>query len=252
MSTVFCYIDSNDRVAGTPGNFTIQLPEPVQLFQESKLRVDQIRLINSFLTVSSANDHFYWFDSTPTLHSATLSHGWFSAINLASNIKASLPGSFSVTYNSALNSLTISNPADFTLPTDDDLATWSAPWPFAGTSPSNLRSCNGLLNNPGGTATNKSYTIPFVTVSPYDFVFLRSQRLASQMCISARGEHDVLARIDVNQPFGGLLTGGTPLMESLVIGQGTIHTLDFQLTDRLGNIINQVQGSLTFQLTFFP
>ena len=251
MATVFCYIDSNDRVAGTSGNFTIQLPEPVQLSEESKLRVDQVRLINGFLTVSGANDHFYWIDSSLTLRSTTLSHGWFSAINLASNFKAALPSGFNVTYNQALNSLTISNSASFVVPTDDDLASWPA-WPFAGTSQGNPRSCNALLNNPGGTTTNTSYTIPFVTVSPYDFLFLRSQRLASQMSISARGEHDILCRIDVNQPFGGLLTGGTPTLEALILGAGTVHTLDFQLTDRYGNIVDAVHGSLTFQLTFFP
>ena len=251
MATVFCYIDSNDRVAGTPGNFTIQLPEPVQLHEDSKLRIDQVRLNNSFLTVSSANDRFYWMDASLTLRSATLSHGWFSAINLSNNFKAALPSGFTVTYNQALNSLKISNSAGFVIPTDEDLAAWPV-WPFAGVSQSNPRSCNGLLNNPGGTSTGTSYTVPFVTVSPYDFLFLRSQRLASQMCISARGEHDVLCRIDVNQPFGGLLTGGTPTLEALVVGGGTISTLDFQLTDRLGNIVNEVQGSLTFQLTFFP
>ena len=252
MATVFAYIDSSDRVAGSAGNFTIQLPEPVQLFQESKLRVDQVRLINGFLTVSGANDRFYWLDSTPALRSATLSHGWFSAINLASNFKAALPSGFSVTYNQALNSLTISNSAGFTVPTDADLATWSAPWPFAGTSPRNPCSCNTLLNNPGGIVTATSYTIPFVTVSPYDYLFLRSKRLASQMCISARGQHDILCRIDVNQPFGGLLTGGTPLQEALILGEGTISAIDFQLTDRLGNIVDPAHGALTFQLTFFP
>ena len=99
--------------------------------------------------------------------------------------------------------------------------------------------------------TSNSYTVPFLSISPYDYIFLRSYRLASSRCISKRGEHDVLCRIDVNQAFANVLTGGTPLQEALVIGAGTFVNLDFFVTDRLGNPVALDQGSLTFQLTFF-
>jgi hypothetical protein len=253
MSTVFCYIDSRDRCSGSASDFQVQLMEPVQLFTESKLRVDQIRLVNSFLTVDVNNQNVYLLEGS-SVRVATLPLGWYNAINLSSVIASSLSGgghTYNTSYNQSTNALTISCSSAFSILTDAQLqylSNWPGP---SGTSQAVPMSFNDILQNTTAANPNTSFHIAFVNVSPYDYLFLRSRRLASDHCMSARGEHDVLARIDVDSAFGGLLTGGTPLQEALLVGSGTLRNIDFQLTDRLGNVVPLNEGSLTFQLTFF-
>ena len=69
--------------------------------------------------------------------------------------------------------------------------------------------------------------------------------------MSSRGEKDILCRIDMNAPFGDLLTASTPLNQSIVVGGGASEVLDFQITDRLGNVVDLPLGaqSVTFQLS---
>ena len=63
--TTFVYVHSADRVfGGTPSNFTIQLPQPLVLQGTSRLRVDNVRIPNSYKTIDEENQYLYL--STPT------------------------------------------------------------------------------------------------------------------------------------------------------------------------------------------
>ena len=127
----------------------------------------------------------------------------------------------------------------WTLFTDEEVAQRPNIWP-PGVSASNVRSCNDILKNDRDPLTSswlnshKSYRINFLAVSPFDYVFLRSRRLASQNAISLRGGHDMLAMIPINAAFGEILTGGTPLNEALDIDATSLNQIDFQVTDRYG------------------
>ena len=253
METVFVYIDSRDgEPGGTASSFNIQLPEPISFYSEStRLRIDNVRLVNSFRTVGPSNYVIYVLEDE-SVRACVLDLGWFSALDVGPKIASALGGRYHVVYDEDNNSLTISHPDDFSILTDAQLAVLGGTWPGPpGTGRYTPCSFNNILQNPGGIVTSNSYTVPFLSISPYDYIFLRSYRLASSRCISKRGEHDVLCRIDVNQAFANVLTGGTPLQEALVIGAGTFVNLDFFVTDRLGNPVALDQGSLTFQLTFF-
>ncbi len=250
--TVFAYIDSRDaEPGGTTGSFTIQLPEPIVFYNDAtRLRIDNVRLVNSFRTIGPTNYVIYVLEDD-TVRPCILDFGWFSALDVGPKIASALGGRYHVTYDEDNNSLTISHPDDFTILTDAQLAVLPGAWPGPpGTHRYAPCSFNNILQNPGGVVTPNSYTIPFLSISPYDYIFLRSYRLASSRSISKRGEHDILCRIDVNQAFANVLTGGTPFQTALVVGSGTYQNIDFFVTDRLGNPVSLDQGSLTFQLTF--
>ncbi len=252
METVFAYIDSRDaEPGGTASNFSVQLPEPLQFYSDTtRLRVDNVRLVNSFRTVGPTNCYIY-VQEGDSVRCCTLDLGWHNALDLGPVIASALGGAYNVLYDGRNNSLIISRPTDFSILTDAQCRTVGS-WPGPpGTSQASPRSFNNILQNPGGIVTSNSYTVPFLSITPYDYVFLRSYRLASSRSISQRGEHDILCRIDVNEAFGNVLTGGTPLQEALVVGSGTYQNLDFFVTDRYGNPVSLDQGSLTFQLTFF-
>ena len=251
--TVFVYVDSREaEPGGVTNSFQIQLPEPIVFHSEhTRLRVDNVRLVNSFRTVSPSNCNIYVQEGS-SVRCCTLDFGWYSALTVGAKIASALGSPYHIDYNEANNTLTISKPSDFVILSDSQLLHLSV-WPGpSGTNRSNPCSFNNILQNgTGAIATSNTYVVPFLPISPYDFVYLRSYRLASSRSISKRGEHDILCRIDVNEAFGSILTGGTPLQEALVIGQGTYQNLDFFVTDRLGNPVYLDQGSLTFQLTFF-
>ncbi len=83
MSTVFCYIDSRDRCSGSASNFQVQFMEPAQLFTDSKLRVDQMRVVNSFLIADVHNQNIFLLECY-NVRVVTLPLGWYNAIHLSS------------------------------------------------------------------------------------------------------------------------------------------------------------------------
>ena len=61
----FVYVHSADRVfGGTPSNFTIRLPQPLVLQGTSRLRVDNVRIPNTYKTIDEGKKHLYL--STPS------------------------------------------------------------------------------------------------------------------------------------------------------------------------------------------
>jgi hypothetical protein len=117
---------------------------------------------------------------------------------------------------------------------------------------SSPQSFNAMLKNPDGAyINNSSFHCIFVTTCPYDYVFLRSSRLTSDLSLCTGGARDVLLRIPINSAFGDVIVANTPWDESLSIGGGSLSACDFRVTDRFGNPVDLVEGSLSFQLTFF-
>ena len=58
--TTFVYVHSADRVlGGTPSNFSIQLPQPLQFTGKSRIRVDNIRIPNTYKTIDEGNKYLY-------------------------------------------------------------------------------------------------------------------------------------------------------------------------------------------------
>ncbi len=61
MATKTLYIDSRTKIAGTHSDFKISLPEELTL-RGARLRVDNIRLTDTFKTISSRNKFAYFLD----------------------------------------------------------------------------------------------------------------------------------------------------------------------------------------------
>ena len=113
-------------------------------------------------------------------------------------------------------------------------------WP-AGASASNPLSFNSILGNYANNAaldiTSTVWQTKFLDLQIYDYVQLRSQRLASRRVTSTRSEHSIALKIDVNNAFGEIISSSTPNFDSIPIGRTPHKTLDFQITDRFGTPI---------------
>ena len=78
-------IDSRARVSGTPENFCSQLLNGLRGTDASAVRVDQVRLTNSFRTVELSNRHVY-VKVGGVMRYAVLELGFFSATELAAHL----------------------------------------------------------------------------------------------------------------------------------------------------------------------
>ena len=242
------WIDSRARVSGSPQNFCSQLLNGLRGTDVSAVRVDQVRLTNSFRTVEHSNRYIYIRMGDGAVGIAELELGFYSATELAQHL--SLRTGLNCEYISWSNSLRMTFDFDFHIMTDAELAQLS-PWPGpAGTSPSQPRSFNDVLRNPhGAVVSNRSFTTMYLNCSRYDTVYLTCSEFSSRKVHGpTHGRHNILCRIDVNTPLGTVLTGAFPLNCSVFVGDFVHKNLHFQLTDWTGKLVELNDDSLQFCL----
>jgi len=242
------WIDSRARVSGTPEDFCVQLVHCLRGTDVSAVRVDKVRLTNSFRTVENSNRHVYVKVDGVMLY-ATLELGFFSAPELAAHL--SLRTGLTWEYISWSNSLRCSRETgEFHIMTDAELA-MESPWTGPeGTSPSQPRSFNDVLRNPyGAVVENGNFTTLYLNCSRYDCVYLTcSEFSSSRVHGPTHGRHNILCRIDVNTPLGTVLTADFPLNCSIFVGDFVHKNLHFQLTDSFGKLVELNDDSLQFCL----
>ena len=242
------WIDSRARVSGTPENFCSQLLNGLRGTDVSAVRIDQVRLTNSFRTVEHSNRYIYIRMGDGVVRYAELELGFYSATELAQHL--SLRTGLTCEYISWSNSLRITNDFNFHIMTDAELASLQV-WPGpAGTSPSQPRSFNDVLRNPhGAVVSNRSFTTMYLNCSRYDTVYLTCSEFSSRKVHGpTHGRHNILCRIDVNTPLGTVLTGAFPLNCSVFVGDFVHKNLHFQLTDWTGKLVELNDDILQFCL----
>jgi hypothetical protein len=242
------WIDSRARVSGTPENFCSQLLNGLRGTDVSAVRVDQVRLTNSFRTVEHSNRYVYIRGVFGVVRYAELELGFYSATELAQHL--GLRTGLTCEYISWSNSLRITSDFDFHVMTDAELAALSR-WPGPeGTSASQPRSFNDVLRNPhGAVVEDRAFTTLYLNCSRYDNVYLTcSEFSSSRVHGPTHGRHNILCRIDVNTPLGTVLTADFPLNCSIFVGDFVHKNLHFQLTDSFGKLVELNDDSLQFCL----
>ena len=260
--TTFVYVHSADRVfGGSPSNFTIQLPQPLVLQGTSRLRVDNVRIPNTYKTIDEGNQYLYLSTPTGGHQFRTLPVGNYNVTQIGTLFASYIDNSStSSVYDAVNNTLMLTYQPSGVFRhihffTDAEIASgqYTGSYP-TGCGPSNPQSCNNILQNDSTGKSeylnsHASYRIKFFSSLPYDYVFLRSKMLSSRHSISVQGDHDVLAMIPVNAAFAEILTGETPLNQALDIHTMSINSFDVRLTDRYDRPVAQT-ADISFQLTF--
>lgn len=237
-------MDSRDAIQKN-GNtdFLIQLNENLELGPDTTYRIDSFRMVNSMPNITEKNQNLYVHISGST-HVVPLPPGNYTAAGLTQIMPAQLDSyagsGWGVTWDSGQNRFKISNSASFHLVNDAELAAGTytpSSWP-SGASRSNPLSFNSILgnyaNNPALDITATYWQTKFLDLQIYDYVQLRSQRLASHKVTSSRSEHSILLKADVNVAFGEIIEAQTPNFDSIHLGRTPHKALDFQITDRFG------------------
>jgi hypothetical protein len=241
MTTI--YVDSRLSASGSDSSFTTTLRETVHISQGARLRVDTLRFIDSFFTTDLGR-HIYYKDGTGGLAYYTLPETAYTGNRLAAQLQV-LTGR-NTTYSDLTNAITQVVVTGQEFLSDDELSIYTSGFPSdaSSASPKSINQVLGPVSFDSGNCV-----FQFVKMSPYDDLYLRSHKLTCHNVHGPRGEHDVLCKITLNQGIARVQESETPQNILYDIPPMSLKTIDFRLTDYLGQVVNLRGRSLSFQIT---
>jgi hypothetical protein len=206
------YVDSKFRTSGTTTDFKIALRETIHVADNSLMRVDQIRFPVEFYTVSARNRNIYLQLWNSGYSLVQLEIGNYDGYTLAAHIRQRCAdttgggGSWQAAYNASTGAMTITSVDTVTWLTDAQVRTLPDGTFGANWSSSNISSfADNLGESP--IISGRAATFQFVSVAPVDTLYLCSRILSSPDCYGPRHNHDILAKIVLNnESLGQSLT----------------------------------------------
>jgi hypothetical protein len=226
------FVDSRDRSSGVSSNFSITLPQTLTLSSGHQGRIDDLRLPMSIPTIYDGNNSIAGVmgGSPFTVYLDQRQH--YSGPDLADHIfnklRASVPGSWTVNYDTGKMELkiTCTNGFQFT----------------GGTWMSSLLSRQYSWDG-GGT-----YTFPFVSLQGLDMCYLCCSNFSNLDNLGPKGSSDTLCAIPITVGYGSVQTYSMSTSVFFDLPAITTQQLSFQLRDRNYNILSLVAG-FSFTLT---
>ena len=269
------YIDSSYKVSGTPSDFTIDLPETVQLEDNMLCQIHEVSIPHSWYSINSTNNNIYWRHQVIppgviagiTYRKVTIPEGNYTAVDLAQTIQIAInllvdtgdrPNTYSLSYNTSTNKFTISSnyaTAIFVLLTDGEVA------PLAGSFSdpvdiNNLSSMNRVIGNttPATDAyTNVApYTSNFVDLVPFKSLYLHCNEISNYNQLTVAGNSSIVKKINVTVPYLGVINDNElSSVDYIDVSGNMLRRLNFRLTNNLNQVVNLNNVDISFTLTFF-
>ena len=237
------YVDSRMRDEGTDSSFQINLHESKHLDSHG-MRLDKIRFVNTFFT-TDLGAHLYYKDGSGGLQYFTVPQQAYTGVQLAAAIQTATGRT--TTYDANTNAITQAVTVGQEWLSDDALKAYSAGFP-AGASNTGPRSLNTIL---GPAVAGSDLVWSFVTMAPYEYLFLRSRRLTIENCQDPNGRHDVITMIPLVNGIGAVEQSASPDGVYMKLPNDlTLRNIDFSLTDYKGNGVNLRGRPLSLEICF--
>ena len=269
------YIDSSYKVNGTSSEFTIDLPETVQLEDNMLCQIHEVSIPHSWYSINSTNNNIYWRHQVippgviagVTYRKVTIPEGNYTAVDLAQTIQIAInllvdtndrPNTYSLSYNTSTNKFTISSnyaTVIFVLLTDGEVAPvanlFSDP-----VDVNNLYSLNRVIGNttpPTDAYTNVApYTTNFIDLTPVKNVYLHCNEISNYNQLTVAGNSSIIKKIPVNVPYLGVINDcELSVVDYIDVSNKLLRRLNFRLTDHLNQNINLNEVDVSFTITFF-
>jgi len=226
------FLDSRDRASGTPSNFQIQLPQTLVLPEQTRGRIDDLRIPMCIPTIQSSVNDTINVQMGSSNYVITIPQAQYDGPALAAKIGAlliaSIAGTWTSVYDSSNISMTISCSNAFTI-TGGSYGT--------------------ILLSRAYTQTSNSYTFSYVPVQGADVLYLCSSTLTTaSTSLGPRGAHDSLMSIVPTCGYGSVIDASMSTSVFFSIPPLTTQSLSFQLRDRNYNILNIVPN-ISFTLS---
>ena len=268
-------VDTHYKTAASKSNadFSIELPETVNIPDNTGSMITEISIPNTLFTIDSTNNRLYFRSTRSTLGVLlpTTTDAWvvlasknydissFSAA-LANALNESITGPGLVVpfydENQGTLTLTVSDSnVVWGIFTDEELKTkFNATWAGLYYDPDVPRSCNDVLGNSGISTINsqaRPFVSGFIDVMPHHNLYLTSPQLGSFGNIGPRGDRTILKNIIVNVGFGEVITYGYIDVDDYTnCSRQAIKTLQFRLCDVHGAVVDLHGAHISFAIRF--
>ena len=269
------YIDSSYKVSGTSSEFTIDLPETVQLEDNMLCQIHEVSIPHSWYSINNTNNSIYWRHQVIppgviagiTYRKVTIPEGNYTAVDLAQTIQIAInllvvtvdrPNTYSIQYNTSTNKFTISSnyaTVIFVLLTDGEVApvanVFSDP-----VDVNNLSSMNRVIGNttPATDAyTNVApYTTNFVDLVPFKSLYLHCNEISNYNQLTVAGNSSIVKKVNVTVPYLGVINDNElNSVDYIDVSGKMLRRLNFRLTNNLNQVVNLNDVDISFTLTFF-
>ena len=264
------YIDSSYKVNGTSSDFTIDLPETVQLEDNMLCQIP-----HSWYSINSTNNNLYFRHQVIppgviagiTYRKVVIPEGNYTAVDLAQTIEIALnllvdtvdrPNTYSLIYNSSTNKITISSNYStviFVVLTDGEIA------PVAGvfSDPVDVNSLNSINRVIGNTTpatdayTNVApYTTNFIDLVPFKSLYLHCNEISNYNQLTVAGNSSIVKKINVSVPYLGIINDlELSSFDYIDVSNKMLRRLNFRISDNLNQVVDLNNVDVSFSLTFF-
>ena len=226
------FVDSRDRVIGSPCDFTIQLSSTLNTRDRPhKFRIDHLRLPVVVPTITSQNNVLA-VQLGATVYTMTIPSRQYDSTSLPSTLQsllaATAPGAWTVTYDVNTISMTISCSNAFSV--------------YGG-------SFAAMLMSRPYTTTTTSIKFSYVPLNGIDVVFLCSSQFANVDNHGPNGARDIIMPCVITSPFGSVQEFNMTLPDWLECPSLQVDQLSFQLRDRNHNLLTDFIPNVSFMLT---
>ena len=262
-------------MSGTSSNFTIDLPETVQLEDNILCQIHEVSIPHSWYSINENNNSFYVMKGilppeTPsgvTYRKLIIPVGNYTATELATQLQTSLntldsgsrTNSFSVSYLAGFNKIQIqSNYPEviYTVLTDADVLVDNGVRFVETVDPNNLKSVNkvlGVYTTSGDASTNVvPYITGFIDLTPIKSLYLHCNEISNFNQLTVAGNSSIVKKINVTVPYLGIINDHElSNFDYIDVSGKMLRRLNFRLTNHLNQNINQNEVGISFTLTFF-
>ena len=226
------WVDSRDRVTGSPCDFSIQLGHTLDTTDRPhRMRVDHLRLPVTMPTITSQNNTFA-VNIGSTTYTVTLPTKQYDSTSLPSTLQSLLTtavaAGWNVSYDIYTVSMTIVCSSSFTV----------AGGTFA----------TQLMSRPYTTTAN-SIRFSYVPLSGMDTIFLCSYQFSNIDNHGPNGSHDILLPCNITSAFGSVQEFSMTLPDWVTCPSMCTNHLSFQLRDRSHNLLTDYIPNVSFLLT---
>jgi hypothetical protein len=272
------FIDSRFAVSGDSSNFQYELPEVVELPNDTVCFCTEMTCVTSWDTVSANNNRMYVVENTGFIYSAriaTIATGAYDSETLRTAVEMALNGpgkTVAGTYTVARSSsagtvntaslgsayryytITLAGGGGCFFPQDtwlnQNVSLWSS---YIGQAydPMNLKSSNELFQFPNNIYS-ASHTSSFIDLRSVHTLFVHSPSFGNYSCIAPRGVRTAIMKCPVEVGCGAVMhtehSGSS--YDYIDVGSTTLKMLRFELKDARGNYVDLRGGHWSMTLLF--
>ena len=268
------YIDSKYRASGASNQFTVSLPESLEMSHNHQFCLDDICIPRSWYVVNNNNNFIYllWSDSgILRLRRAALTVGDYDGNTIATEVATALStlgrGTFTVSFSNKTSRLTISNAATaFLIPTDAEIvnlglvqaynlvnniadANFDVPQVY-NLSKQGHKSINYCIGNFIKADSGTIKVLQPINLNNLDTLYIHASGMGSYNTVNLRGEPTIIKEIKVEgQPFSYIFDNcNHPTLDMLDCSHQTWSSLSFWITDKDGFLVDLNDRDLSFSI----